>query len=51
MIRLLQRIRKKRIEICCVGENGEHIWVSIFDLIAYVEDEAKKKIRESRNKD
>jgi len=42
-MKLLQRIRQGEIELCCVGEHGEQIWVNIYDVINYLEDEIIKR--------
>ena len=51
MIKLLQRINKGEIEICCIGVNGEHLWVNQYDFQSYIEDEMKRleKIEVDKN--
>lgn len=45
MVRLKKRYDNDRLQVLCVAEDGKtHLWVTIFDLRNYFDDELQRKM-------
>lgn len=42
MIKLITRYDNDLLQVCCIGEHGEHLWVTIYDLYDYMTEEVLK---------